>query len=172
MDLFQKTQDFTLANEYREQGIYPYFHALESRQDVEVMMEGKRRIMLGSNNYLGLTTNEEVIEAGRKALEQYGTGCSGSRFLNGTLVMHLELEKELAEFLRKEAEELALLYIVRDRLLDVEPKERGYSFAADDDSTPFKAAASKVPASALIDIMDEHMSCVEVMFPKEYRAVL
>ena len=66
-------------------------------------MEGKRRIMLGSNNYLGLTTCPEVLEAGLKALEQYGTGCSGSRFLNGTLKLHLELEAELADFLHKEA---------------------------------------------------------------------
>ena len=64
-------------------------------------MEGKRRIMLGSNNYLGLTTDPEVVEAGIRALEQYGTGCSGSRFLNGTLQMHLELEDELGRFLRK-----------------------------------------------------------------------
>ncbi len=66
-------------------------------------MEGKRRIMLGSNNYLGLTTNPEVVEAGIKAFERYGSGCSGSRFLNGTLEMHIELEKELARFLGKEA---------------------------------------------------------------------
>ncbi len=103
MDIFKKCFDFTLANEYREKGIYPYFHALESRQDVEVIMEGKRRIMLGSNNYLGLTTCPEVVEAGIHAFEKYGSGCSGSRFLNGTLEMHLELEKELAEFLRKDA---------------------------------------------------------------------
>ena len=98
MDIFTKCSNFTLANELREQGIYPYFHALESRQDVEVIMEGKRRIMLGSNNYLGLTTEPSVIEAGIRAFEQYGSGCSGSRFLNGTLEMHLELEKELADF--------------------------------------------------------------------------
>ena len=66
-------------------------------------MEGKRRIMLGSNNYLGLTTDPQVMEAGIKALEQFGTGCSGSRFLNGTLQLHLELEEELARFLHKEA---------------------------------------------------------------------
>lgn len=92
----------TPADEVRDAGIYPYFHALESRQDVEVVMEGKREIMLGSNNYLGLTINENVIEAGVKAIEKYGSGCSGSRFLNGTLEMHLELEAELSRFLRKE----------------------------------------------------------------------
>ena len=103
IDLFDKCYRPSLAKEAREKNIYPYFHALESRQDAEVIMEGKRRIMLGSNNYLGLTTNPEIIEAGIRAFEQYGTGCSGSRFLNGTLMMHLELEAELAKFLRKEA---------------------------------------------------------------------
>ena len=103
MDLFEKFSSFTVANEYREMGIYPFFHALESRQDTEVIMEGKRRIMLGSNNYLGLTINDDIIQAGLDALKQYGTGCSGSRFLNGTLQLHLELEAELAKFLRKEA---------------------------------------------------------------------
>lgn len=103
MDIFTKCENFTLAKDYREKGIYPYFHALESRQDVEVIMEGKRRIMLGSNNYLGLTTQPEVVEAGIKAFERYGTGCSGSRFLNGTLEMHLELEAELAGFVHKES---------------------------------------------------------------------
>ena len=96
MDIFEKCFAPSLAGELKEKGVYPYFHALQSRQDVEVQMEGKRRIMLGSNNYLGLTTDPEVIEAGIRALEQYGTGCSGSRFLNGTLEMHLELEAELA----------------------------------------------------------------------------
>lgn len=103
VDIFEKCYKPSLLDEVREKGIYPYFHALESRQDVEVIMEGKRRIMLGSNNYLGLTTNEEIIEAGVKAYEKYGTGCSGSRFLNGTLEMHLELESALAEFLHKDS---------------------------------------------------------------------
>ena len=102
-DLFDKCLKFTKVEEIKELGVYPYFHALESRQDTEVIMEGKRRIMLGSNNYLGLTTHPEVVEAGIKAFEQYGSGCSGSRFLNGTLELHLELENELAKFLRKES---------------------------------------------------------------------
>lgn len=103
LDLFEKCRQYTAAAECRAKGIYPYFHALESRQDVEVVMEGKRRIMLGSNNYLGLTTNPEIIEAGVRAFERYGSGCSGSRFLNGTLEMHLELERELADFVHKAA---------------------------------------------------------------------
>ena len=103
MDLFAKCYAPSLVDEYKEKGIYPYFHALETRQGPEVIMEGQRRIMLGSNNYLGLTSCPEVVEAGIRALEEFGTGCSGSRFLNGTLTLHLELEAELARFLRKEA---------------------------------------------------------------------
>ncbi len=103
MSLFDKCDAFTMANTYREKGLYPYFHCLESRQDVTVTMEGKRRIMLGSNNYLGLTVHPEVVEAGIRATEIYGTGCSGSRFLNGTLKLHLELEEALATYIGKEA---------------------------------------------------------------------
>ncbi len=103
MDIFEKCYKRSMADEIREQNIYPYFHALESKQDTEVVMEGKRRIMLGSNNYLGLTTCPEVIEAGMKAYKELGSGCSGSRFLNGTLKLHLDLEDALAKFLRKDA---------------------------------------------------------------------
>lgn len=101
MDLFAKYKN-PLLEMARKEGIYPYFHELQSRQAPEVVMEGHRVIMLGSNNYLGLTENENVIQAGIKALEKYGSGCSGSRFLNGTLDLHKELEKEIAEFLHKE----------------------------------------------------------------------
>ncbi len=103
MDLFEKCRRPSAAKEAKAAGVYPYFHSLESRQDTEVIMEGKRRIMLGSNNYLGLTIDPQVIDAGVDALQKYGSGCSGSRFLNGTLDMHLTLEKELAAFLNKEA---------------------------------------------------------------------
>lgn len=103
MDLFKKCYDFTLVKEVMEAGIYPYFHALQSGQDTVVSMEGHRTIMIGSNNYLGLTSDPRVKEAAIKAVETYGSGCSGSRFLNGTLELHLELERQLAEFLRKDA---------------------------------------------------------------------
>ena len=103
MDIFAKCYKESRADQARAMNIYPYFHALESRQDTVVMMEGKRRIMLGSNNYLGLTINEEVIEAGIKAYRDYGSGCSGSRFLNGTLKLHLEFEAKIAKFLGKQA---------------------------------------------------------------------
>jgi len=103
MDIFQKCFDYTDAKEVMKAGIYPYFHALETGQDTEVVINGKRTIMIGSNNYLGLTSDPRVIEAAHKALDKYGTGCSGSRFLNGTLDLHIELEEKLASFLHKDA---------------------------------------------------------------------
>ena len=102
MPLFKKCEEYVYIRELVDKGIYPYFHELESKQDIEVMMEGKRRIMLGSINYLGLTVNQEVIDAGVEAMKKYGTGCSGSRFLNGTLDLHNKLERELADFLGTE----------------------------------------------------------------------
>lgn len=103
MDLFKKCEQTEWIEQVKRDGIYPYFHRLESRQGPEVVMEGKKIIMIGSNNYLGLTTHPEVIEAGVAAIKEYGTGCSGSRFLNGTLREHVLLEEELADFLDKEA---------------------------------------------------------------------
>ena len=102
MDLFKKCLDFTRIEDAKKLNLYPYFHELESGQDTVVNMEGHRTIMIGSNNYMGLTSEPEVIEAGVEALKKYGSGCSGSRFLNGTLDIHVKLEKELAEFLHKE----------------------------------------------------------------------
>ena len=102
MDLFEKCYNYEIVKKAKEAGIYPYYHYLESGQDTVVNMQGHRVIMIGSNNYLGLTSHPEVIEAGVEAFKKYGSGCSGSRLLNGTLDMHLQLEKELAEFLHKE----------------------------------------------------------------------
>ena len=102
MDLFNKCSSLENVKQAKSLGIYPYFHMLETKQGPEVVMEGKNIIMIGSNNYLGLTSHKDVIDASVKAVEKYGTGCSGSRFLNGTLDTHIALEKELAEFLKKE----------------------------------------------------------------------
>jgi 8-amino-7-oxononanoate synthase len=102
MDLFQKCRERSRVDLAMEMGVYPYFHMLTSGQNTEVMMDGHRTLMLGSNNYLGLTADPRVKEAAIQAIEKYGSGCSGSRFLNGTLDLHVQLEKELAEFLQKE----------------------------------------------------------------------
>jgi 8-amino-7-oxononanoate synthase len=102
MDIFKKCYNFDTAKKARESGYYPYFHELTSKQDTVVIMEDKEMIMIGSNNYLGLTSHEEVIKASIDATNKYGTGVSGSRFLNGTLDLHKQLEKELAAFLNKE----------------------------------------------------------------------
>ncbi len=102
MDLFKKCYQYDIAKKARAGGYYPYFHELTSRQDTVVHMEGKEMIMIGSNNYLGLTSHPEVIQASIEATLKYGTGVSGSRFLNGTLNLHKELERELASFLNKE----------------------------------------------------------------------
>lgn len=103
VNIFDKTRGTQIYDVAKEKGVYPYFHQLESGQDTVVEMEGKSTIMIGSNNYLGLTSDSRVISAGVEALKKYGSGCSGSRFLNGTLDIHIGLEKELAAFLRKEA---------------------------------------------------------------------
>ena len=102
MDLFNKCENFDTVKQLKNAGIYPYFHKLETKQAPEVVMEGKDIIMIGSNNYLGLTSHPEVMDAAVKAVEKYGSGCSGSRFLNGTLDIHVKLEEELADFLQKE----------------------------------------------------------------------
>ena len=104
MDLFEKcAKALGYESGLKQSGYYSFFRKLESKQDSEVVVDGKRVIMIGSNNYLGLTNHPRVKEAAIKAIEKYGTGCTGSRFLNGNLDIHEELEKKLAKFFRKEA---------------------------------------------------------------------
>ncbi len=103
MNLLQKKlAKYNAPQRIKEAGLYPYFRCIESEQDTEVLINGKKVLMFGSNSYLGLTNDPRVIEAAVKATKKYGTGCAGSRFLNGTLDLHVQLEKELAEFVGKE----------------------------------------------------------------------
>ncbi len=102
-DLFQKCFEFTRADEVKKSGLYPYFRPIEENEGPVVQIEGRKMIMAGSNNYLGLTAHPKVKEAAIKAVEKYGTGCSGSRYLTGTLDLHIELEKRMAKFFGTEA---------------------------------------------------------------------
>jgi 8-amino-7-oxononanoate synthase len=103
LDLFEKCRKYTAAKDVMAAGFYPYFRVVESEQNPEVIVEGKKMIMLGSNNYLGLTSHPKVKEAAIEAIKKYGSGCAGSRFLNGTLDIHVKLEDKLAKFFRKDA---------------------------------------------------------------------
>jgi len=102
VQLFDKCRQFTKAREIQAAGLYPYFKPISDSEDTAVVIEGQKRIMLGSNNYLGLTHHPKVLEAAGRALHRYGAGCTGSRFLNGSLDLHGQLEASLAEFLGKE----------------------------------------------------------------------
>lgn len=111
MDLFEKCFHFTSGKsvlgkgtkEAREAGLYPYFIPIQESRDTEVIINGEKKVMIGSNNYLGLTHHPKVLEAAAAAARKYGSGCTGSRFLNGTLDIHIALEEALAEFVHKEA---------------------------------------------------------------------
>src|ERR1044072_9361892 len=100
--LQQKISLFEDADLIRAQDVYPYFRVIESGQETEVKLNGKRVLMFGSNSYLGLTNHPRIAEAASKAIEKYGSGCAGSRFLNGTLDLHVELERRLAAYTGKE----------------------------------------------------------------------
>lgn len=103
MSLMDKCYDFNDAKEAMKAGYYPYFRVISSEQDTEVICDGKKMLMMGSNSYLGLTTHPRVKEASIAAIRKYGSGCAGSRYLNGTLDIHIELEDELAKLVGKEA---------------------------------------------------------------------
>jgi 8-amino-7-oxononanoate synthase len=106
-DIFEKCRNFNIVKELEEKGIYPYFKVLESEQAPEVMIEGKKFIMFGSNNYLGLANDPRMKQASKDAIEKFGTGVAGSRFLNGNTTLHTRLENQLAKFKGREA---ALIY--------------------------------------------------------------
>ena len=101
--LYEKLDAFTTPDELKTAGIYPYFRSIEENYDTEVMIQGKRLLMFGSNSYMGLTNHPKVKEAAKKAIDRYGSSCSGSRFLNGTSQLHIELEEKLAEHVGKES---------------------------------------------------------------------
>jgi len=102
-DLFDKCKNFKRAKELQEKGFYPYFKAIQSGADSEVVIDGKKLVMVGSNNYLGLTQDPRIKKAAQQAIDEFGSGCTGSRFLNGTLSLHVELEEKLAEFMNFDA---------------------------------------------------------------------
>jgi 8-amino-7-oxononanoate synthase len=101
--LQEKLQGFTIPTELKKAGMYPYFRPIEENHDTEVVIDGRRILMFGSNSYMGLTNHPKVTEAAKKAIDIYGSCCSGSRFLNGTSNLHIELEEKLADFVGKEA---------------------------------------------------------------------
>ncbi|MGJ1432843.1 serine palmitoyltransferase [Sphingobacterium spiritivorum] len=101
--LSERISHFNIVEELKSKGLYAYFRPIQSKQDTEVMIDGKRVLMFGSNSYLGLTIDPRIIEAAQDALSKYGTGCAGSRFLNGTLDIHIELEHKLSQLVGKEA---------------------------------------------------------------------
>jgi 8-amino-7-oxononanoate synthase len=103
VDLFDKARRFDRADELRRHGLYPYFQPISETFTESVVIDGRKLIMIGSNNYLGLTHHPKVVAASIEAVEKYGSGCTGSRFLNGTLDLHVELENRLARFMRKDA---------------------------------------------------------------------
>ena len=103
MELFDKCYNFTQAREVMETGLYPWFIPLSDTEGTEVVIDGRKLVMIGSNNYLGLTTHPKVRQAAIEAVRKYGTSCTGSRFLNGTLHLHEQLEEELADFVGMEA---------------------------------------------------------------------
>ena len=126
--LQEKLSKYSEPQKYMEAGIYPYFREIDSHQDTEVTMSGKKVLMFGSNSYMGLTYDKRIVEAAVNATKKYGTGCAGSRFLNGTLDIHIQLEQELAEFVGKAFESCADLGVIQSgRAHDAEQAGRAFA---------------------------------------------
>ncbi len=153
LDLFQKCYDFTRADEVKKLGLYPYFRAVQENEGPVVMLEGRKVIMAGSNNYLGLTAHPKVKEAAIRALDTYGTGCSGSRYLTGTIDLHIELEEKLANFLGKEA---CLLFSTGFQTAQgVLPTlvNRGEYLISDKDNHASIVAGTLIARSSMVDLL-------------------
>jgi 8-amino-7-oxononanoate synthase len=103
LSIFEKCRKYTVPDDLQAAGLFPYFRVIESGQDPVVIMHGREMVMLGSNNYLGLTSHPKIKERAIEAIRKYGAGCAGSRFLNGTLDIHIQLEERLADFMKKPA---------------------------------------------------------------------
>ena len=153
MDLFQKCYDFTRADEVRAQGVYPYFRPVEENEGPVVKLEGREVIMAGSNNYLGLTAHPKVKEAAIKAIEKYGTGCSGSRYLTGTIDLHVELEEKLAKFMGKEACLLFSTGFQTGQGVIQALVQRGEILVSDKDNHASIVAGTLIARSVLVDVV-------------------
>ncbi len=153
LDLFQKCYDFTRADEVKKMGLYPYFRSVQENEGPVVMLEGRKVIMAGSNNYLGLTAHPKVKEAAIRALDTYGTGCSGSRYLTGTIDLHIELEEKLAKFMGKEA---CLLFSTGFQTAQgVIPTlvSRGEYLVSDKDNHASIVAGTLIARSSMVDLL-------------------
>lgn len=152
-DLFQKCNDFTRADDIKALGLYPYFRPIQENEGPVVMIEGRKMVMAGSNNYLGLTAHPKVKEAAIKAIEKYGTGCSGSRYLTGTIDLHVELEERLAKFFKTEA---VLLYSTGfQTALGVVPAlaQKGDYIISDKDNHACIVTANLIARGMLADVI-------------------
>ncbi|MBE2280991.1 MAG: pyridoxal phosphate-dependent aminotransferase family protein [Ignavibacteriaceae bacterium] len=152
-DIFQKCNDFTRADDIKALGLYPYFRPIQENEGPVVMIEGRKMVMAGSNNYLGLTAHPKVKEAAIKAIEKYGTGCSGSRYLTGTIDLHVELEERLAKFFNVEA---VLLYSTGfQTALGVVPAlaQKGDYIISDKDNHACIVTANLIARGMLADVI-------------------
>lgn len=152
MDLFKKCYDFTRADDVKKMGVYPYFREIQENEGPEVYIEGKKVIMAGSNNYLGLTAHPKVKEAAINAIHKYGTGCSGSRYLTGTIDLHVQLEEKLAKFLGKEAVLLLSTGYQTAQAIIPTLAQRGEHIVSDKDNHACIVAGNFIAKGAGVDI--------------------
>ncbi|MEE9431531.1 MAG: pyridoxal phosphate-dependent aminotransferase family protein [Melioribacteraceae bacterium] len=178
MDLFKKCYDFTRADDVKKLGVYPYFREIQENEGPEVFIEGRKMIMAGSNNYLGLTAHPKVKEAAINAIRKYGTGCSGSRYLTGTIDLHVKLEEKLAKFLGKESVLLLSTGYQTAQAIIPTLAQRGSQIVSDKDNHACIVAGNFIAKGAGVDISrykHNNMDDLERIFnklPKEQSKLL